>query len=96
MMRYAHEMNGNWYVWGQQPLKFVKSFRMVIQELRKYTCNTMMVWAPNIAAGYPWRAGNAVRGWVVLQAAAQLWVSGQMWPARSRSEQQLRCKTLAR
>ena len=54
MIRYGHEMNGNWYVWGQQPAAFVASHRLVANILRNSTCGVAMVWAPNSARGYPW------------------------------------------
>ena len=62
MVRYAHEMNGNWYPWGQFPIEYIASFQMVAGVLRNQTCNAAMVWAPNVAQGWPWRAGNAVNG----------------------------------
>ena len=64
MVRYAHEMNGNWYAWGQFPIEYTASFKLVTNVLRNKTCNPAMVWAPNAAYGYPWRAGNAVKGCV--------------------------------
>ena len=64
MIRYAHEMNGNWYVWGQQPIEYIASHKMVTGILRNNTCGVAMVWAPNSAAGYPWssayQAGTAL------------------------------------
>lgn len=28
-LRYAHEMNGDWYAWGQQPQAFIASWEMM-------------------------------------------------------------------
>ena len=61
MIRSAHEMNGNWYVWGQQPTAYITSHRMVTDILKNSTCGVAMVWAPNSATGYPW-AGNFQSG----------------------------------
>ena len=54
MIRYAHEMNGNWYVWGQQPAEYIASHKMVTNILRNSTCGAAMVWAPNAGNGFPW------------------------------------------
>lgn len=61
MIRYAHEMNGNWYQWGQQPTAYIASHRLVTGVLKNSTCGVAMVWAPNSATGYPW-AGNFQSG----------------------------------
>jgi len=34
LVRYAHEMNGSWYPWGQQPTEYVQSFRLVAEAVR--------------------------------------------------------------
>ena len=57
MVRYAHEMNGNWFPWGQQPTAYIKSHQMVTSIMRNSTCGVAMVWAPNAANGYPWAGG---------------------------------------
>ena len=54
MVRYAQEMNGNWYVWGQQPIEYIASHKLVTDTLRNSTCGAAMVWAPNAGNGYPW------------------------------------------
>lgn len=56
MLRYAHEMNGSWYAWGQQPEAYVESFRQVAEAVRA-TPATDMLWAPNYAGGYPFQGG---------------------------------------
>jgi beta-mannanase len=60
MIRYAHEMNGNWFVWGQQPSEYIASHQLVARILRNSTCGVAMVWAPNAASGgYPWTSAYA-------------------------------------
>jgi len=59
MVRYAQEMNGNWFVWGQQPVAYIASFQLVAGILRNSTCGVAMVWAPNTASGYPWTSAYA-------------------------------------
>ncbi|KAL7006543.1 hypothetical protein EMMF5_003964 [Cystobasidiomycetes sp. EMM_F5] len=46
-LRYAHEMNGDWYAWGQQPSAFLASWNLVTNAVRAATNNTYMLWAPN-------------------------------------------------
>ena len=58
LVSFGHEMNGNWYVWGQQPIEFVQAFQLVAKILNEQTCGVGMVWAPNGAKGYPWRNAN--------------------------------------
>jgi hypothetical protein len=52
-IRFAHEMNGNWYPWGQQPALFKQRFRLLAEFIRKYTTRTALLWAPNHGLGYP-------------------------------------------
>ena len=58
LLRFAHEMNGSWYAWGQQPDAYVKAFRRVAQTVRARTPDTLMVWAPNYGGGYPFTGGE--------------------------------------
>jgi hypothetical protein len=41
-VRFAHEMNGSWYPWSQQPAAYVRAFRWSLQQsmsrLRKVPC----------------------------------------------------------
>jgi hypothetical protein len=57
MVRFAHEMNGSWYPWGQLPQLYIKTFRRFAQIIKLMTCRTAMVWAPNGGEGYPWAGG---------------------------------------
>jgi hypothetical protein len=57
-IRFAHEMNGNWYPWGQRPALYKATFRVMAETVRSRTSRTAMLWAPNYGVGYPF--GNAV------------------------------------
>jgi Glycosyl hydrolase family 26 len=52
MVRFGHEMNGNWYPWGQAPTKYIEKFRMVAHAVRSAP-ESAIVWSPNEAGGYP-------------------------------------------
>ncbi|KAK9837157.1 hypothetical protein WJX81_006857 [Elliptochloris bilobata] len=56
-VRYAHEMNGVWFPWAQEPSAYRASFAAVAGWFRAASCGAMMVWAPNWGGGYPY-AGN--------------------------------------
>lgn len=58
MIRFAHEMNGSWYPWGQQPILYTNKFRLLAQAIHQATARTAMVWAPNHGAGYPFPFGG--------------------------------------
>ena len=60
MVRFAHEMNGSWYAWSQQPSAYIDAFRRVATAVHAATPYAAMVWAPNYGAGYPF-AGGAYR-----------------------------------
>ncbi|KAK9900271.1 glycoside hydrolase family 26 protein [Cystobasidium minutum MCA 4210] len=46
-LRYAHEMNGEWYAWGHQPEAFIASWNMVTAAVRAKAPDTYMLWSPN-------------------------------------------------
>ncbi|KAJ3034403.1 hypothetical protein HDV00_005059 [Rhizophlyctis rosea] len=56
-LRYASEMNGNWFAYGRQPTKFIASFRKVVQAVRAKAKQDYVafVWAPNSSNGYPFK-----------------------------------------
>lgn len=60
--RYAPEMNGNWFAYGQQPEKFVTHWRYVVTHIRKglgdLSSKVAMIWAPNSGNGYPFLGGK--------------------------------------
>lgn len=57
MVRFAHEMNGSWYAWGQQPEAYVAVFQMLAAEVHERAPLTAMLWAPNYGGGYPFTGG---------------------------------------
>lgn len=57
LVRFAHEMNGSWYAWGQQPAEYVEAFRTVASAVHAGAPASAMVWAPNEGAGYPFSGG---------------------------------------
>jgi hypothetical protein len=57
-VRFAHEMNGSWYPWGQQPAAYVAAFRRVADAVHATAPRTAMVWAPNYGGGYPFSGGT--------------------------------------
>ena len=58
IVRFAHEMNGSWYRWGQQPVEYVAAFRRVAAALHEHAPASGMMWAPNYAGGYPFVGGR--------------------------------------
>ena len=67
-IRFAHEMNGNWYAWGQRPTLFKIKFRLLAETIRVQTRRTAMVWAPNYGVGYPFGAPIPAAGSVDFAA----------------------------
>jgi hypothetical protein len=56
-IRYAPEMNGNWFVYSQQPSAFKKSWIQFVSFLRAQTNNSQnvaFIFGPNGGNGYPW------------------------------------------
>ncbi len=59
MIRFAHEMNGNWYPWGSgktSPETFIAAWRHVVSIFRSEgATNVKWVWSPNVQEGakYP-------------------------------------------
>lgn len=58
VVRFAHEMNGSWYPWAQQPRAYVAAFRRVSAAVRRTAPATAMLWAPNYGGGYPFAGGR--------------------------------------
>lgn len=56
LVRFAPEMNGSWYGWGQQPTQYVAAFRTVADAVHAATPYAAMVWSPVYGAGYPFGA----------------------------------------
>ena len=57
IVRFAHEMNGSWYPWGQQPEAYVDAFRTVADAVHDLAPASAMAWAPNEGSGYPFTGG---------------------------------------
>jgi hypothetical protein len=57
VLRFAHEMNGSWYAWGQQPEEYVETFRRVAAAVHDEVPGATMMWAPNYGGGYPFAGG---------------------------------------
>jgi hypothetical protein len=58
VIRFAHEMNGSWYAWGQQPSEYVATFRALADAVDEVAAGTEMMWAPNYGGGYPFAGGE--------------------------------------
>ncbi|WP_258058711.1 glycoside hydrolase family 26 protein [Arthrobacter sp. B1805] len=58
IVRFAHEMNGSWYPWGQQADEYVAAFRRVADAVHRAAPGSAMMWAPNYAGGYPFSGGS--------------------------------------
>ena len=57
IVRFAHEMNGSWYPWGQQSKAYVDAFRTVADAVHALAPASAMAWAPNEGGGYPFTGG---------------------------------------
>jgi len=57
-VRFAHEMNGSWYSWSQQPTAYIQAFRILAEAVHQRTTLSAMVWAPNYGGGYPFAGGR--------------------------------------
>ncbi|KAI9187698.1 hypothetical protein H9P43_002089 [Blastocladiella emersonii ATCC 22665] len=59
LLRFAHEMNGNWYRWGQRPLAYKKTWVDLARAVRAGAPLTSLVFSPNSPNGYPWAGSGA-------------------------------------
>ncbi|KAI8610025.1 glycoside hydrolase superfamily [Chytriomyces sp. MP71] len=53
MLRYAPEMNGNWFYYAQQPTRFKTEWVRMWTAVRAVTKRVAFVWSPNASNGYP-------------------------------------------
>jgi hypothetical protein len=57
LIRYASEMNGSWFAYGQQPTTFKISWKKMVTHVREVTKDqsdsVAFLWAPNSGVGYP-------------------------------------------
>jgi glycosyl hydrolase family 26 len=58
IVRFAHEMNGSWYPWGQDPSGYIAAFRRVADAVHAGAPTAALLWAPNQGDGYPYRGGK--------------------------------------
>lgn len=58
IVRFAHEMNGSWYPWSQDPVAYVAAFRRVADAVHRLAPTAAMLWAPNQGQGYPYLGGK--------------------------------------
>lgn len=70
IVRFAHEMNGSWYPWSQQPSAYVRAFRAVASAVHRGARGSTMMWAPNYGGGYPFAGGPFQAGPGTADAAA--------------------------
>jgi hypothetical protein len=58
MIRFGHEMNGDWYEWSGNPTAYVNAWRHVVSVFRAESAtNVRWVWSPNVDYGsYPFAA----------------------------------------
>ena len=67
-IRFAHEMNGNWFPWGKQPAAYRAAFARVAQRVRSRAPNARMMWCPNV--GWPtirdYYPGDAYVDWLAI------------------------------
>ncbi|MGO4234701.1 glycoside hydrolase family 26 protein [Pseudarthrobacter sp. YAF2] len=52
VVRFAHEMNGFWFPWSQQPVEFRAAFTQVADAVHAGAPGSAMMWAPSYAGGY--------------------------------------------
>jgi len=58
IVRFAHEMNGSWYPWGQDPAAYLEAYRRVAAAVHGAAPTAAMLWAPNHGDGYPYVGGT--------------------------------------
>jgi hypothetical protein len=58
IIRFAHEMNGSWYPWSQDPTAYIAAFRTVADTIHREAPTAAMLWAPNQGEGYPYSGGR--------------------------------------
>ncbi len=58
VVRFAHEMNGSWYPWSQQPAAYVEAYTRVANAVHAKAPGSAMMWAPNYGGGYPFAGGQ--------------------------------------
>lgn len=65
MIRFAHEMNGDWYPWSGEPSAYVAAWRHTVSIFKEEgATNVKWVWSPNIDNGYPFATYFPGEEWV--------------------------------
>jgi hypothetical protein len=66
LIRFAHEMNGNWYGWSGSPSAYVEAWRRVVTIFREQgASNVKFIWSPNVDYGdYPMQPYFPGDAWV--------------------------------
>lgn len=47
-IRFAHEMNGNWYPWGNNPQAFRKAWAHIQTKFNQHNTKVSWIWSPNV------------------------------------------------
>jgi hypothetical protein len=79
MIRFAHEMNGNWYPWCQQPGLYREKFGLLARTVHTHTTRTAMLWAPHNGVGYPFSTQGAFQAAPGSPDFAALDTNGDGW-----------------
>lgn len=53
LLRYGHEMNGDWTVYGYKPAQYIAAFQLLATAVHARTNMTAMLWSPNVGINYP-------------------------------------------
>ncbi|MBU0677368.1 MAG: glycoside hydrolase family 26 protein [Verrucomicrobia bacterium] len=62
IIRFAHEMDGDWYSWRMRPFVYREKFRLLAEIIHNTATNTALLWAPNVAGSYPYGSfGNMTK-----------------------------------
>nr|KAJ3422319.1 hypothetical protein HK105_000226 [Polyrhizophydium stewartii] len=56
LLRFGHEMNGNWMPYGMRPLAYKQAFATLSSYIHMNTNMTAMLWSPNVGNTYPFGA----------------------------------------
>ncbi|KAJ3002548.1 hypothetical protein HKX48_002271 [Thoreauomyces humboldtii] len=59
ILRFGHEMNGDWTEYGYRPTYFIDMFRRMANAIHSGTTQTAMLWSPNVGVNYPFTTNVA-------------------------------------
>ncbi|KAJ1534117.1 hypothetical protein HK096_004292 [Nowakowskiella sp. JEL0078] len=60
LLRYGHEMNGPWTLYGLKPLAYRAAFQRLAKIMRTKTNVTAMLWSPNVGIAYPFNSNEGI------------------------------------